>query len=1067
MRKILLLLCYCLALAWGANGQTQSVSGKITDEGSALPGVSIIVKGTSDGAVSDADGKFTIQAKPQDVLVFSFIGFERREVSVGTQTTINVEMIASLSQLSEVVVIGYGEKSRELMTESIGTVGSKEIQQLPVSAPDAALQGRISGVQVTNVDGTPGSPVAIRIRGVGTTGSTQPLFVIDGIPVGYGDNGGLTNPLSTINPSDIESMSVLKDASATAVYGVRAANGVVLITTKRGKIGKPKITVDSYYGVQNFQKKLDFNNTSDYATITQEAINNRNTQDGLTPASPGYRTLNSDLAAGSPYLGVNTNWQDAAISKNARITNTNVGVTGGSDVSNYYVAFGYFGQDAMVKHYSLDRYSLRINSDYKIGSRFKFGETLSLSNQEVNRGITGGGDGFLYSGTANMPPFFSIYDQGAPNSPIPGNRYGYNGNNNVAGLTIANQFGINNIVQNHDRIIRMLGGIFGELEIIKGLKFRSAASLDFSYSRNTSWQPAYSVAEFGLDRNLNNAGDSRGENTTQVFTNTLTYARDFGDHSINILAGYEYQKFRSNGLSYTGYDFLSQDPSVYQSVKNQQGQLTNVNGGNVRLYTNAGSSLYQNALAGAIGRISYNYKSKYLLTASVRRDGTAGFSPQNRYGVFPAVSAAWRLGEEEFFKGNGIVSDLKVRGSWGQTGNQNISPYSYVGRVSFTPDYGLGSTTRQAPVIANFPNVNLGWETVETTDAGFDASFFDRKLTLLATYYNRNTKDFLYYLPIPAISGYGNTPVNAGKVNNRGIELEIGYNTTLGQDLHLGFSGNFTTVRNRLVSLAPGVEEFNSDGTYRTAVGQPIGYFYGYKQTGVYQNTEQAAAALTDKSVSLAAKPGDVIFQDNNGPADANAPAGKQFSGKPDGQIDANDRTYLGKTTPDFYYGFSINADYKGFDLSMLFQGVSGIQVYNQYREGVENLDAYGRNQLTSTQARWTGEGTSNSMPRAVAGDPYGNNRFSSRWIENAGFFRFKNIQLGYSIPQSLLSKTNAISRARFYIAATNLFRITKYTGLDPEVATFGSNGSQIGAGTDGANIPQPRTVQAGLQFTF
>ncbi len=1056
-----------MALAWSASAQQRNVTGKVTDaaDGTGLPGVSILVKGTTSGTVSDSGGNYSIDVKSGDVVTFSFIGYEPQEVSVGERTSIDVSMSSNINQLDEVVVIGYGEKSRKLMTESIGTIQAKEIQQLPVASADAALQGRISGVQITNVDGTPGSPVAIRIRGVGTVGNSQPLFVIDGIPVGN-VSGGNTNPLSTINPSDIESMSVLKDASATAVYGVRAANGVILITTKRGKTGKPRINLDSYYGVQNFPKTYSWNSTADYVSLTQESLTNRNIQDGLAPGDPGFQVLQPDLVAGSPYLNVNTDWQKAVVVKNAPITSTNLSVSGGNDDANYYVSFGYFSQDAMVPKWDLDRYSLRINSDYKIGKKFKFGETLTLSYQEVVRGMNAGGDGFLYAGTSNMPPFFSIYDNNSPNSPIPGNRYGFNGNLNVGGLTIANQYGINSILDNRDKTLRMLGGLYAELEIIKGLKFRSAASLDFSYGKNTGWQPGYTAPEMGLARDINAYGDARSENIAQVFTNTLNYGNTFGDHTFNVIAGVEYQKFRSNGLSYGGSDYLSDDPAFYQSIKNQQGTLTNINGTDVRIFSNAGSYLSNDALAGYIGRISYDYKSKYLVTFSIRRDGTSRFAPENRYGNFPAVSAAWRVSEETFFSSVAFISDLKIRGSWGKTGNQNTTSFPYVGRISFTPDYGLGSSSLQAPTLSIFPNRDVNWEKMETFDAGFDVSFFDNKVSLLATYYNRNTTDFLYNLPIPKTSGFGSTTVNAGLVNNKGIEIELGYNGTIGKDIQFTISGNITTVKNRLVSLAPGVEEFAS-GDYRTAVGYPIGYFYGYKSTGVYQNDAQADAALEDKSTSGIAQPGDIIFEDNNGPAGPDAPEGQQFSGQPDGQIDANDRTYLGKTIPDFYYGISFNANYKGIDLSILFQGVSGIQVYNSVRAAGESLDAYGRNKFTTTQDRWTGEGTSNTMPRAIAGDPYNNGRFSSRWIEDAGFLRFKNIQLGYSLPKTLLTKTKAFTSARVYVAATNLFRITKYTGLDPEVVSYGSDSNQIGAGTDVGNIPQPRTIQAGIQLQF
>jgi TonB-linked SusC/RagA family outer membrane protein len=1056
MKKCLLIMC-CSLMTICLHAQQRTVTGKVTDgsDGTALPGVSVIVKGTSSGVVSDAAGTYSISASSTDVLVFSFIGFEQQEAIVGERTSIDITLAASIKELQEVVVIGYGEKSRALLTESIGTVAGSDLQKLPVASPDAALQGRVSGVQVTSVDGTPGSPVAIRIRGVGTVGNTQPLFVIDGIPVGNNE-GGLNNPLSTLNSADIESVSVLKDASAAAVYGVRSANGVVLITTKRGNKGSPRIAFDTYYGVQNFRKRFDWNDTRAYADITQTALDNRNAQDGLNPGDPGYQTIHADLAPGSPYLNVNSDWQDEIIVKDAPITNTNISVSGGTDASNYYVSGGYFKQEATIPNWGLERYTFRANSDYNVGKRFKFGQTVALTYQEINYGSNNQGDGFIFANVANMPPFFSIYDD--PNNPIPGNRYGYNGNNQVAGLTIQNQFGVNNILTTTERSYRLLGGIFGELEIFKGLTFKSQASIDFNYGRGSAWSPGYTVEELGLDRSVNRYDDRRSEGFTQVYTNTLTFDRSFGEHSINLLAGYEYQKIRSNGLSYGGTNFKSNVPAFYQSVKNGAGE----NGE----YPNAGSSLFNDAYAGIIARASYDFKQKYLLTASFRRDATAHFAPKNRNGNFFSVSGAWRISQENFFTNVPVISDLKLRASWGQLGNSNLGHFAHIFRVSFTPDYGLGNTTYQAPTQAAFVNTNLIWEKVETTDLGLDVSLFENKVSLLATYYVRKTRDFLYNLPIPTISGFDISPINAGLVSNKGIELELTYNGTIARDIEFTLSGNLTTVKNRLEELLPGVEEFSS-GQYRTAIGYPIGYFYGYRTQGIYQNQDEADAALDDVVSGTDAQPGDIIFEDNNGPAPEDAPEGQQFSGVPNGEIDPSDRTYLGKTIPDFYYGLSIGLNYKGFDLSLLFQGVSGVQVYNEYRASAEHLGSYGRNQFTSTQGYWTGEGTSNTMPRPVAGDPSQNNRFSDRWIEDAGFFRFKNVQLGYSIPKSLLEKTRAIGTARIYIAATNLLTITDYTGLDPEVMTVGSNSNQLGAGSDGANIPQPRTIQAGIQLTF
>ncbi|WP_020533088.1 SusC/RagA family TonB-linked outer membrane protein [Flexithrix dorotheae] len=1038
--------------------QQVKISGKVTDDtNEPLPGVSILIKGTSSGTTTDFDGNYSLSVTEGSTLQFSYIGYVTQELEVGAQSVIDVSLKTDLAQLEEVVVIGYGEKSRTLLTESIGTMDSEEIQKLPISSADQALQGRISGVQVTPMDGTPGAPTAIRIRGVGTVGNAQPLFVIDGVPVGKNTggnpNGPITNPLSTLNPSDIESISVLKDASAAAVYGVRAANGVVIITTKRGKQGKPQINFDGYYGVQKLPSMWDMNNTDQYIALTEEAYNNFNIQNELSPDDPSYLILHPDLQPGSPYRSINEDWAGDVKNNNAPIQNYNLSVSGANDNANYFVSAGYFNQDAVLNKWELDRYTFRANADYKVGKRFKFGNTFTMSYQEVFRGVNGGGDGFLLANAATMPPFFEIYDY---RNEIPGNRYGYNGNEDVNGLIIGNQNGINQIRDNYDRSTRMLGSIYGELEIINGLKFKSMASIDMNWGRNDSWNPGYTAAEMGLNRPNQERTDSRSEGYTQVFTNTLNYDKNFGDHNFNVLAGLEYQKLRSTSLSGRGENFLSADPDFYINVKNASENLL-IGGG-------AGEGAY----VGYIGRFSYDYMKKYLVTATVRRDGTSSFSPEDdrRWGTFPSVSAAWRVSEEDFFNGINAISELKIRGSWGQLGNDQTTAFPHVFRVSPTPDYGLaGSTSVQAPAPVNFVNKEVIWETNETFDVGFDMTFLDNKFDLLMTYYKRTTKDFLISLPLPRITGFENTPANVGEVVNSGIELELGYHQNFGE-FNLDIATNLTTVKNELTALAPGIEEFSSNEIYRTGIGQPIGYFYGYQTAGIYQTDAEAANALPDAN-SQGARAGDVIFVDNNGPAPEGAPDGQQFSGEPDGEINFNDRTYLGKTIPDFYYGINVGANYKGFDLSIFFQGVSGVQLYNEFRRDGERLTGSGRNVMSTTANRWTGPGTSNTMPRAIATDPNDNNRFSDRFVEDAGYFRMKNLQLGYSLPKSLLDKTNSIQNVRVYVSGSNLLTITNYSGPDPEVFTYRAISNQLGAGTDQGNIPQTRTLQLGLQVGF
>lgn len=561
----------------------KTITGKVTDLSTdeGLPGVNVLVKGANIGTVSDVDGNYRIEVPSTNaVLVFSSIGYESVEVTVGNQSTININLAPSLEQLSEVVVIGYGEKSRKLLTESIGTVNAEEIRKLPVASADQALQGRVSGVQITNTSGTPGAGVAVRIRGVGTVGNTQPLFVIDGVPVGK-NSGTNTNPLSTINPNDIESISVLKDASAAAVYGVRAANGVVLITTKRGKAGKPTIGFDGYYGVQQLPKLYDMNNTAAQISLIEDANTNYNTQNNLSPDDENFLVLHPDLQPGSRYRDINSPWIQDIVHENAPIQNYNLSVSGANDNLNYYVSAGYFGQESVIDKWDLERYSFRANGDYTINDRVKFGQTFTISHQEIFRGVNAGGDGFLLANAARMPPFYEIYDT---DNSVPGNRYGYEGNLDVAGGTIGNQNGINQIRDTYDRNTRLLGGLYAEIKLLEGLTFKSQASIDLSLGRDDRWNPGHTGEELGLNRSAQERNDSRSENVSRIFTNTLTYENTFGDHSINLLAGIEYQKFSNTSLAGRAENFLSADPDFYRVVKNGQDAITLAGGAGESAY---------------------------------------------------------------------------------------------------------------------------------------------------------------------------------------------------------------------------------------------------------------------------------------------------------------------------------------------------------------------------------------------------------------------------------------------------------------------------------------------------
>ena len=642
------------------------------------------------------------------------------------------------------------------------------------------------------------------------------------------------------------------------------------------------------------------------------------------------------------------------------------------------------------------------------------------------------------------------------NNSVPGNRYGYTGNADYAlnaGLTMSNEPALNQIIDQTDRDIRLLGGINGELEIITGLTLKSMASLDLSEVRNTNFSPSYTVAEIGLDRQ-DNLGEDRRENSAIQWSNTLNYNKSLGKNNLQLLAGTEIQKYHNTitQISTTG---LVTQASAYVEVPSVGNNLANA----PRAF--AGRSAFLSYL----GRASYNYAEKYLLTASVRKDGSSNFAPENRWGTFPAFSAGWRISQEPWFHVP-AMSELKLRGSWGRLGNSDVpAQYPHLFQVTTTPDYAFGDQLTKAPAPAGFVNRELVWETSESKDFGFESGFFDNRLSFNGTYYTRDTKNFLLRIPLPYTSGFPNgAPVNSGLVRNHGIELESGYEFTLPYGVDVRLNGNLTTVKNELVSLHEGISEYSAGNgqPYRTAVGYPIDYFWGYKTCGIYQTDAAAKAALPDATIGSAqAQAGDVCFADVAGP---------NGSG-PDGKITTDDRTFLGKAIPDMYYGLQLNSNWHQVDLSLFFSGVSGVQKFNAVARKLSNISGGTGNKTVSVLDHWSPSNPNSTQPRAIVndGELNQNDRLSDRWIENANYIRLKNLQIGYTLPSGLFNLKNG---TRLYLAGTNLFTKTPYSGLDPEFTTAqdftrSQNAVQNEAGTDFGFIPQPRTWQFGIRTTF
>ena len=1044
----------------------QRITGQVTAAGTGepIPGVQIVVQGTGIGVVTNAEGRYVITPRtPTGTLIFTALGYGTKSLPFDGQTVVNAQLGVTAMALQEIVVMGYGQKTRANVTEAIATVSSKQLMRVPVASPEAAIEGRASGIQITPESGLPGAPVSVRIRGVGTVGNTQPLFVIDGLPIGMGDDP-TKSPLGTLNPSDIESISVLKDASAASVYGVQAANGVVLIKTKRGTLGKPTITYNGYTGIQNFAKTPTMMNSQQWWDFAQQSYDAYNAYWHYAPGSASYSTFKPYLVQNKATLvGRTTNWLDVIRVDNAPIMNNDMSISGATDRANYYMSAGYFKQNAIVSKWDLKRYSFRANSDYKITDKVRAGENFNISNEHLYRGQQNGYNGQLLPNALGLPPFFQYKED--PANPIAGNRFGFNGNSEFipAGMTYGNEPALNQILERTDRTTRLLGGLYGEVEPLGGLVLRSQASLDYSNVRNSDFSPSYTVAEIGLDRNDFN-GETRSENTSIVWTNTATYNHYFGKHSLTALGGAEVQKYYGSSASVGMTNCLTYNPA-YIAIPTSCADESNPPSGY------AG----QTGFIGYIGRLGYNYADRYLLTASVRRDGASVFAPEHRWGTFPSVSAGWRISQEPFFHVP-FLSDLKLRAGWGRLGNSNIpgGAYPHLFKVTTGADYAVnGGTVVKTAIPVGFVNPNVIWETSETMDGGFDASLLDNALTFSATYYHRETKNFLVNIPLTPSSGFGgdNTgsailtrgaPMNSGMVRNAGMEFEGSYNQLL-RAVELNVTGNLTTVKNRLVALAPDITEYavgNGDiggcaGTcQRTGVGQPIGYLFGYKTDGIYQTDAEAAAALPDKTIgNNHAVAGDIRFVDTNG----------------DGVIDTNDRTYLGKTIPDFYYGFNLDAAYRHFDVGVFFSGVSGIQKLDLARRRIETVQGGGSNRSITVLDHWTPTNGSTTIPRVSTDDPNGNDRpDSQRWVENGNYFRLRNLQVGYTLPDGMLGT----KRTRIYVSGTNLFTITPYKGLDPEFTTSidftrSRNASQLTSGIDTGNLPLPRMWQIGVSTSF
>jgi len=1029
MKKGKLVFFVLLFVIWGnVFSQNQTISGLVSDaaDNSALPGVNIMVKGTSQGTTTDVDGKYKIDAPADATLVFSFIGYIKQEVAVEGRSSINLTMKLDSKGLDEVVVVGYGVQKKSDITGAITSVKSDEIAKTASLSVANALQGRASGIQVTANSGTPGGSVKVRIRGIGTIGDASPLYVIDGFPAG---------DMNSINPNDIESVEILKDASASAIYGARGANGVILITTKTGKKGEAKVTYESYFAQQELVKQPDICTGPEYYELLKQLYKNGNKTLTLKPyANDTTRT---------------TDWWNELV-RVAPMQNHNLSISGANDKTNYLLSGSLFRQDGTVVGSSYSRETFRLNTNSDVKSWLKVGNTFSFSHNAR----TSVSEGSMYYGTVlnamRTDPLTLIKDETQDMYVLP------------AYQDIENPVAAREYDHYETDYYRMLGNIYAEATILRDIKIRSSFGLDMDNTNNFNFIPErYFLGAEKYDRPYNTISRGYSKYQTWLNENTISYNKIIGNHTIAALAGFTAQESVSEWFS-AEKDSIPQDIDELRYLSAAR-HLSKAEGG-----------LSESAMLSYLGRVNYNFADKYLVTASIRVDGSSRFGKENRYGYFPSFAVGWNIMQESFMQSVPVLSNLKLRGGWGQIGNDRIGNYTYTATVDYDlyNTYILGGTNSSQHQVYgaapdNFGNPFVKWETVESTNIGVDFGLLDSRITGTIDYYIKNTKDMLVTEPVPEYVGFLTNPVtNVGEMQNKGLEITLNYRKAEGEFTYdIGL--NFSTFTNELISLGNGqpIAAGSMQAGYiaKNDVGQPVGSFYGYVTDGLFQTQEEIDAYTFTKvdgtviKIQTKAIPGDIRYKDIGS---FDLKGDQQMI--PDGKIDDADKTYIGNALPDFTYGINFNCAYKGFDFTLFLQGIQGNDVFNATNWYLWHTSEH-YNRSTELLNSWHGEGTSNVFPILKTTDRNGNNVISDRYVEDGSYMRLKNIQLGYTIPNSLTSKVG-VSELRLYVSGQNMLTFTQYSGLDPEI---GNLTSDLSAGIDLGTYPQARIMQFGVKFSF
>ena len=972
--------------------QQITVQGVVKDQtGETVIGASVMEKGTTNGTITGIDGDFSLNMSPNGTLVVSFVGYKTQEVQVKGQKQLQVVLSEDAEMLDEVVVIGYGTMKKSDLTGAVSSIGNKDIKDSPVSNLGQAIQGKISGVQIVDA-GKPGDNVSIKIRGLGSINNCDPLVVIDGVPTDLG--------LSSLNMADVERLDVLKDASATAIYGSRGANGVVMITTKRGTEGKGKLAVSANYSFQNATNVPSLLNAAQYAELSNDMMVNSGRNPNPEWANP------SELGAG-------TDWMDELL-RTGVMQNYTVSYSGGNEKSHYYVSGGFLDQSGIVKSVNYRRFTFQSNSDAQVLKWLKFSNNITFSADTKKSGSYNIGDAL------KALPIYPVKNEDGSWSGPDGNSEWYGSTRNPIGPTELNKSQTDGY--------NFLANLTAELTFTKWLKFKSTFGYDAKFWFIDNFTPKYNWKPTPTEETSRYKSDNKS--FTYLWDNYFLFDHTFAEkHRVGLMAGMSAQ-WNTN-------DYLNAQKNVFMFDNVHEmdnGEEMYAIGGNETEW----------AMLSNMARVNYSYEDRYLLTATIRRDGSSRFGKKHRWGTFPSVSVAWRASQEKWFPKNDYINDLKVRAGYGVTGSQaSVGNYSYLAsyNTSVYP-FGISSGNQTALVSSTLANPNIHWEEVAQTNIGFDASLFNSRVMFSFDAYLKETRDMLVKASIPITSGFEDTTTtytNAGKVRNQGIEMSL---HTINLTGELGWETNLTATynKNKIKDLNSDVpyyiNQINNSYVTMLAKDYPINVFYGYVTDGIFQNQSE----VNTHAVQPGAEPGDIRFRDLNN----------------DGVINDSDRTVIGNPNPSWLFSMNNSLSYKGFELSVFLQGIAGNKIYN-----ANNIDNTGMaaayNQTTDVLKRWQGEGTSNSMPRAVFGDPNQNTRVSDRFVENGSYLRLKNITLSYTFPKQWLQKAQ-IEKARLSLSCENVATITGYSGFDPEV---GING------IDQNRYPISRTFSLGLNFNF